>query len=282
MTLQRRPSKSSPSSPSPRRKRGSTQKARHAGRWPWLKSRMTSRSICAWRNEKRSSSLGTVRAAGLLIGFASEEDWFDYRLEHHPEFLRRIAEARVRCVRVKASGSKTCRAGSLTFAWNRPSSSGNLHAQRGGVRGVSGLTGRLCQPRHGGTTAPPIKRSSSTSACCRPMARPIRRRHRAREGRPATRAGSTAPATARSGAGPAHRLLLRHDGGRTILDCRPCDPSVDPAGCYLRLYGWCDDRDSPGCSRRRTACTSSCAVPHGPRTGGRWRSSGAPAALSGC
>ena len=35
------------------------------------------------------------RAAGLLIGFASEEDWFDYRLEHHPEFLRRIAEARV-------------------------------------------------------------------------------------------------------------------------------------------------------------------------------------------
>ena len=35
------------------------------------------------------------RAAGLLIGFASEEDWFEYRLEHHSEFLRRIAEARV-------------------------------------------------------------------------------------------------------------------------------------------------------------------------------------------
>jgi len=34
------------------------------------------------------------RAAGILIGFASEDDWFDYRLEHHPEFLRRIAEAR--------------------------------------------------------------------------------------------------------------------------------------------------------------------------------------------
>jgi len=34
------------------------------------------------------------RAAGVLIGFGSEEDWFDYRLEHHPEFLRRIAEAR--------------------------------------------------------------------------------------------------------------------------------------------------------------------------------------------
>jgi prevent-host-death family protein len=34
------------------------------------------------------------RAAGILIGFASEDDWFDYRLEHDPEFLRRIAEAR--------------------------------------------------------------------------------------------------------------------------------------------------------------------------------------------
>ena len=24
----------------------------------------------------------------------SEDDWFEYRLEHHPEFLRRIADAR--------------------------------------------------------------------------------------------------------------------------------------------------------------------------------------------
>jgi prevent-host-death family protein len=35
------------------------------------------------------------RPAGVLIGFASEDDWFEYRLEHHPEFLRRIAEARM-------------------------------------------------------------------------------------------------------------------------------------------------------------------------------------------
>jgi prevent-host-death family protein len=34
------------------------------------------------------------KPAGVLIGFESEDDWFDYRLEHHPEFLRRIAEAR--------------------------------------------------------------------------------------------------------------------------------------------------------------------------------------------
>jgi prevent-host-death family protein len=36
------------------------------------------------------------RPAGLLIGFASEDDWFEYRLEHHPEFLRRIQTSRKR------------------------------------------------------------------------------------------------------------------------------------------------------------------------------------------
>ncbi len=34
------------------------------------------------------------KPAGVLIGFASEEDWFDYRLEHHPAFLQRVALAR--------------------------------------------------------------------------------------------------------------------------------------------------------------------------------------------
>jgi prevent-host-death family protein len=34
------------------------------------------------------------KPAGVLMGFESEDDWFDYRLEHHPEFLRRIAQAR--------------------------------------------------------------------------------------------------------------------------------------------------------------------------------------------
>ena len=34
------------------------------------------------------------QAAGVLIGFASEEDWFDYRLENDPRFLSRIAAAR--------------------------------------------------------------------------------------------------------------------------------------------------------------------------------------------
>src|SRR5262245_30094225 len=34
------------------------------------------------------------RPAGVLIGFESEDDWFDYRIENDPEFLRKIAESR--------------------------------------------------------------------------------------------------------------------------------------------------------------------------------------------
>ncbi|MGA7804921.1 type II toxin-antitoxin system Phd/YefM family antitoxin [Bradyrhizobium sp.] len=34
------------------------------------------------------------KPAGVLIGFESEEDWFDYRLEHDARFLRRIEQAR--------------------------------------------------------------------------------------------------------------------------------------------------------------------------------------------
>ncbi len=34
------------------------------------------------------------KPAGVLVGFASEDDWFDYRLENDPRFLKRIAQAR--------------------------------------------------------------------------------------------------------------------------------------------------------------------------------------------
>ena len=34
------------------------------------------------------------RPAGILVGFATEDDWFDYRLENDPRFLERIASAR--------------------------------------------------------------------------------------------------------------------------------------------------------------------------------------------
>lgn len=34
------------------------------------------------------------KPAGVLIGFASEEDWFDFRLENDPRFLDRVERAR--------------------------------------------------------------------------------------------------------------------------------------------------------------------------------------------
>jgi prevent-host-death family protein len=34
------------------------------------------------------------RPAGLLIGFESEDDWFEYRMQRDPEFLRRVEIAR--------------------------------------------------------------------------------------------------------------------------------------------------------------------------------------------
>ncbi len=34
------------------------------------------------------------KPAGVLIGFESEDDWFDYKLENDPRFLQRIERAR--------------------------------------------------------------------------------------------------------------------------------------------------------------------------------------------
>lgn len=34
------------------------------------------------------------KPAGVLIGFETEDDWFDYRLEHDPRFLQRVESAR--------------------------------------------------------------------------------------------------------------------------------------------------------------------------------------------
>ena len=34
------------------------------------------------------------KPAGVLIGFASDDDWFEYRLENDPRFLNRVADAR--------------------------------------------------------------------------------------------------------------------------------------------------------------------------------------------
>ena len=34
------------------------------------------------------------KPAGILIGFESEDEWFEYRLENDPRFLKRIEDAR--------------------------------------------------------------------------------------------------------------------------------------------------------------------------------------------
>jgi prevent-host-death family protein len=34
------------------------------------------------------------KPAGILIGFESEDAWFDYKLENDPRFLQRVASAR--------------------------------------------------------------------------------------------------------------------------------------------------------------------------------------------
>ena len=34
------------------------------------------------------------KPAGIIIGFKSEDDWFEYRLQNDPRFLKRIEAAR--------------------------------------------------------------------------------------------------------------------------------------------------------------------------------------------
>ena len=34
------------------------------------------------------------KPAGILIGFETEDEWFEYKLENDPRFIKRIAQAR--------------------------------------------------------------------------------------------------------------------------------------------------------------------------------------------
>ena len=64
--------------------------------WPGLRRRIEaerrfeSRSMPRWG---LAMAAGLV-AAGVLIGFKTEDDWFEYRLQNDPRFLRRIELAR--------------------------------------------------------------------------------------------------------------------------------------------------------------------------------------------
>ncbi|MDQ3565091.1 MAG: type II toxin-antitoxin system Phd/YefM family antitoxin [Pseudomonadota bacterium] len=53
--------------------------------------------LCRFLREAETQEIVITRhgkPAGVLIGFATEDDWFDYRLENDPRFLQRVAQAR--------------------------------------------------------------------------------------------------------------------------------------------------------------------------------------------
>jgi len=86
--------KSSPSSPRRKRSRGSRTRAPRPRRVALaeVKDDLSRYLRLAASEEIVITRHG--RPAGVLIGFESEEDWFDYQLEHNPEFLRRVRQAR--------------------------------------------------------------------------------------------------------------------------------------------------------------------------------------------
>src|SRR6058998_391631 len=95
MTSQKRRSKSLPSSRRPKRKLGSIRRARlpRAVALAKVKDDLSKYLRLAAIEEIVITRHG--RPAGVLIGFESEDDWFDYRIENHPEFLRQIAASRL-------------------------------------------------------------------------------------------------------------------------------------------------------------------------------------------
>lgn len=97
MTLQKRKSRSSRSSHKPRPRRGSTREGRQAQKTREVALAEVKDDLSKYLRLAVDEEIVITRhgrPAGVLIGFSSEEDWFEYRLTHHPEFLRRIEEAR--------------------------------------------------------------------------------------------------------------------------------------------------------------------------------------------
>lgn len=94
MTSRAKPSKSSPSSRKPKRHAGlpSTGRPLRQVALAEVKDDLSRFLRLAESEEILITRHG--KPAGVLIGFESEEDWFEYRLEHHPEFLRRVEQAR--------------------------------------------------------------------------------------------------------------------------------------------------------------------------------------------
>ena len=119
MTLPRPRSKSSRSSKSKRPKPGSTRKARR------VREVALAKVTDDLSKYLRLAAGGEIvitrhgRPAGVLIGFESDDDWFDYRLEHHPEFLRRIAASRTALEQGRGIRLEELRDVGPTSRWSR-------------------------------------------------------------------------------------------------------------------------------------------------------------------
>ena len=94
MTLLRAQSKSLPSSRKPRRKPGSTTQVRPTRNVALAQAKDDLSRYLRLAATEEIVITRHGRPAGVIIGFETEDDWFDYRLENHPEFLGRIAAAR--------------------------------------------------------------------------------------------------------------------------------------------------------------------------------------------
>lgn len=94
MTSPKRPSKSSPSSRKLKREPGSQKRLPQPRRVALAKVKDDFSRYLKLAADQEILITRHGRPAGVLIGFQSEDDWFEYRLENHPEFLRRIQEAR--------------------------------------------------------------------------------------------------------------------------------------------------------------------------------------------
>ena len=78
----------------PKRRRGSTTRVPHPKRVALAKVKDDFSRYLKLAASEEIVITRHGRPAGVLIGFGSDEDWFEYRLEHHPEFLRQVREAR--------------------------------------------------------------------------------------------------------------------------------------------------------------------------------------------
>jgi prevent-host-death family protein len=93
MTSRTRRSRSSLSSGRPKSRRGSESTASPT-RVPLAKVKDDLSRYLRAAAEEEIVITRHGRPAGVLIGFASEDDWVEYRLENHPEFLTRVSAAR--------------------------------------------------------------------------------------------------------------------------------------------------------------------------------------------